>query len=187
MKHSDYNKGTSPTTGDARPVYTTVVQDDKLMWWGRTSAYDSSRRCTRARMALPINVWRRFSYSFQFQWPWVVCMLLGYELIILYTVFVVYIFAFISLTANFTPSTSSNSKKIASIVNAWVGILSVANLHKGNMDSCPGGTSKRAAKMRVYVHFSSKFLNINFQYLKTKKFRFLILWILLERNHCFYF
>ena len=25
MKHSDYNKGTSPTTGDARPVYTTVV------------------------------------------------------------------------------------------------------------------------------------------------------------------
>ena len=25
MKHSDYNKGTSPTTGDARPLYTTVV------------------------------------------------------------------------------------------------------------------------------------------------------------------
>ena len=25
MKHSDYNKGTSPTTGDARPVYTTVA------------------------------------------------------------------------------------------------------------------------------------------------------------------
>ena len=25
-KHSDYNKGTSPTTGDARPVYTTVSQ-----------------------------------------------------------------------------------------------------------------------------------------------------------------
>ena len=23
MKHSDHNKGTSPTTGDARPVYTT--------------------------------------------------------------------------------------------------------------------------------------------------------------------
>ena len=31
-----------------------------------------------------------------------------------------------------------------------------------------GGASKRAAKMRVYVHFSSKFLNINFQYSKTK-------------------
>ena len=30
------------------------------------------------------------------------------------------------------------------------------------------GASMRAAKMRVYVHFSSKFLNINFQYLKTK-------------------
>ena len=30
-------------------------------------------------------------------------------------------------------------------------------------------------KMRVYVHFSSKFLNINFQYLKTKKSRSLIL------------
>ena len=30
------------------------------------------------------------------------------------------------------------------------------------------GASKRAAKMRVYVHFSSKFLNINFQYLNPK-------------------
>ena len=28
MKHSDYNKGTSPTTGDARPVYTTVNTTD---------------------------------------------------------------------------------------------------------------------------------------------------------------
>ena len=26
MKHFDYKKGTSPTTGVARPVYTTVVQ-----------------------------------------------------------------------------------------------------------------------------------------------------------------
>ena len=25
MKHSDYNKGTAPTTGDVRPVYTTVA------------------------------------------------------------------------------------------------------------------------------------------------------------------
>ena len=31
-----------------------------------------------------------------------------------------------------------------------------------------GDASKRAAKIKVYVHFSSKFLNINFQYLKTK-------------------
>ena len=30
------------------------------------------------------------------------------------------------------------------------------------------GQLPRAAKMRFYVHFSSKFLNINFQYLKTK-------------------
>ena len=31
-----------------------------------------------------------------------------------------------------------------------------------------GSASKGAAKMRFYVHFASKFLNINFQYLKTK-------------------
>ena len=28
MKHSEFNKGTSPTTGDARPVYTIVVRTD---------------------------------------------------------------------------------------------------------------------------------------------------------------
>ena len=27
-------------------------------------------------------------------------------------------------------------------------------------------------RIRVYVHFSEKFLNINFQYLKTKKYRY---------------
>ena len=29
MKHSDYEKGTSPTTGVARPVYTTVASHDQ--------------------------------------------------------------------------------------------------------------------------------------------------------------
>ena len=38
-----------------------------------------------------------------------------------------------------------------------------------------GGGSKRAAKMRISVYFSRKFLNIYFQYLKTKKSRSLIL------------
>ena len=58
---------------------------------------------------------------------------------------------------------------------------------RATWEAAQGGASKRAAKMWVYVHLSSKFLNINFQYLKTKKSRSLILWILLERNHCFYY
>ena len=33
MKHSDFNKGTYPTTGDARPVYTTVTWDQGEIWW----------------------------------------------------------------------------------------------------------------------------------------------------------
>ena len=33
---------------------------------------------------------------------------------------------------------------------------------RANSAAAQGGASKRAAKMRVYVHFSSKFLNINF-------------------------
>ena len=30
MKHSDYKKGTSPNTGVARPVYTTVAEADAI-------------------------------------------------------------------------------------------------------------------------------------------------------------
>ena len=40
-------------------------------------------------------------------------------------------------------------------------LLAGADLHR---TASQNGASKRAAKMRIYVHFSSQFLNINFQY-----------------------
>ena len=46
MKHSDFNKGTSPTTGDARPVYTTVTVTQLFELLSRESTLtDASASC----------------------------------------------------------------------------------------------------------------------------------------------